>query len=86
MIFHFTRKSFLVTTVIPRRHGNYGSTTTFLGVFNRKRKAEAARLEFIKNFNKDNNHRKHPINESHVAISVFCPDKLNEIVLSEIYE
>ena len=50
---HFTSTAYIVTAMMSGRHGQYGATSSVVGIFNTEARAEDARQKFMKNYAHD---------------------------------
>jgi hypothetical protein len=82
---YFTSTAYLVTATISGRHGNYGSTTSIIGVFNTKQRAESAMLEFKDKYNKGQQ-RGCGLSKSDIEILEIKPCVIDEKIISKVYE
>ena len=82
---HFTSNAFVVTANISGRHGQYGSTTSIIGMFNKEKTAITERDKFITAYNK-NKSRMYQISERQVTIHPMQPNVTNEQIISKVYE
>jgi len=82
---YFTSTAYLVTAKISGRHGSYGATTSVVGVFNTKQRAESAMKEFIDNYNKGKpiGYR---VSKSDIEIFEIKPCVIDEKIISKVYE
>jgi len=87
IMYHFTSKGWIVISCIPGRNGQYGSTTSIVGIFNTEKRANYAKEKYITTYIKNNN-QKYINTHLHQYVSIIKIDmcKINEIILSEIYE
>jgi len=82
---YFTNTAFLVVAEIGGRHGNYGATTSVVGVFNTKQRAESAMKEFRDNYNKGQPSG-YGVSKSDIKIVEIKPCVIDEKIISKVYE
>jgi len=83
---HFTSTGYMIIASIPGRSGNYGSTTSIVGIFNKVKTAEKELALFIEKYNKPFSTYHMRISEHHVKIVPIALNEANEQILSENYE
>ena len=82
---YFTSTAYLVTAKISGRHGNYGATTSIVGVFNTKQRAESAMQEFKDKYNQGQQ-RGWGLSKSDIEILEIKPCVIDEKIISKVYE
>lgn len=92
---HFTSTAYIVHASIAGRDGQYGSTTSVVGIFNTEKRAEAGKAEFIEQYvkrvtspgsTKSSVRALSDALDRCVTITPITPNKINEVILSEVYE
>ena len=82
---YFTSTAYLVVTEISGRHGNYGASTSIVGVFNTKQRAELAVNDFKKTYDKEHSHGNKLANRD-IKIVEIKPCVIDEKIISKVYE
>ena len=78
---YFTSTAFLVVVIEYGRHGNYGSTTSIIGVFNTKQRAVGASDEYKSKLKKENR-----MKDAKIDIVEIKPCVIDEKIISKVYE